>query len=237
MNGSLAANAALLDAVRRELAGFPNAEFGVAVPFPYLGQVQSALQGSNIAWGAQDVSVHAAGAYTGEVAASMLTDFGCRFVLVGHSERRSLHGETSDTVARKAQAALGAGITAVVCVGETLAEREAGDTLTAIRAQLQPVLQLGARAVSGMVLAYEPVWAIGTGRTATPEQAQQVHAAIRAALAELGVPEVRVLYGGSVKAANAASLFGMADIDGALVGGASLDAADFAGIARAASAA
>lgn len=236
MNGSLASNASLLEALRRELSAFANADFGVTVPFPYLAQVQGALAGSNVAWGAQDVSIHASGAYTGEVAGAMLVDFGSRYVLVGHSERRSLHGESSQLVADKAKAALAAGLVPVVCVGETLAERESGDTLAVIRAQLDPVLALGKDVVAGMVLAYEPVWAIGTGRTASPEQAQEVHAAIRDLLVGLGVPQVQVLYGGSVKAANAESLFAMVDIDGGLVGGASLDAADFAGIARAASA-
>jgi triosephosphate isomerase len=234
MNGSLAANAGLLSALRDELAGLGGAEFGVTVPFPYLAQVQDALQGSNIAWGAQDVSIHDAGAYTGEVSGAMLADFGSRYVLVGHSERRSLHGETSELVAQKAGAAQRAGLIPVVCVGETLQEREAGNTLAVIREQLAPVLSLGAQAVGGMVLAYEPVWAIGTGRTASPEQAQEVHASIREALAGIGAPQVQVLYGGSVKAANAQSLFSMSDIDGGLVGGASLDATDFAGIARAA---
>lgn len=234
MNGSLAANASLLQALRPELAALTSASFGVAVPFPYLAQAQNELEGSNIAWGAQDVSVHTAGAYTGEVAASMLVEFGARYVLVGHSERRSLHGETSQLVADKARAALTAGLTPVVCVGETLGERETGQTLTIIGQQLEPVLALGRDAVAAMVLAYEPVWAIGTGRTATPEQAQEVHASIRGLLQAVGAPQVQVLYGGSVKAANAQSLFAMADIDGGLVGGAALDAADFAGIARAA---
>lgn len=234
MNGSLAANESLLQALRRELDASQGADAGVAVPFPYLGQAQELLQGSSIALAAQDVSVHASGAYTGEVAGAMLTDFGCSYVLAGHSERRSLHGETSATVAAKAAAALAHALTPVVCVGETLAEREAGKTLEIIQDQLAPVLALGAAAVGRMVLAYEPVWAIGTGRTATPEQAQEVHAAIRGALDGLGAGQVRVLYGGSVKATNAASLFAMPDIDGGLVGGASLDAADFAGIVQAA---
>lgn len=236
MNGSLAANENLLLAVRRELDASEGADVGVAVPFPYLGQVRELLQGSRIAFGAQDLSVHPSGAYTGEVSGAMLTDFGCRYVLVGHSERRSLHGETSATVAAKAEAALANGITPVVCVGETLAERESGKMLEVIEAQLAPVLALGAAAVARMVIAYEPVWAIGTGRTASPEQAQEVHAAIRRSLEALGVGQVQVLYGGSVKSANAASLFAMADIDGGLVGGAALDAADFAGIVRAAQA-
>lgn len=232
MHGSLAENAALLDALRGADAA-AHCEFGVCVPFPYLAQAQQALAGSAVAWGAQDVSAHEKGAYTGEVSAAMLGDFGCRWALVGHSERRSLHAETDQAVADKAAAALKAGLVPVVCVGESLQQREAGETLAVIRRQLAPVLALGAEAVARMVLAYEPVWAIGTGRTATPEQAQEVHGAIRAALQELGVAQVRVLYGGSVKAANAASLFAMADIDGALVGGASLVAEEFLRIAAA----
>jgi len=163
----------------------------------------------------------------------MLKDFACRWVLAGHSERRAYHGETDQAVADKARAALQSGLVPVVCVGETLDERDAGQTLAVIRRQLAPVLALGADAVARMVLAYEPVWAIGTGRSATPEQAQEVHAAIRAELAALGTPQVQVLYGGSVKAANAASLFAMADIDGALVGGAALVAEEFLRIAAA----
>jgi len=163
----------------------------------------------------------------------MLADFGCGWVLVGHSERRTLHGETDILVAEKALAALKAGITPVVCVGETLAEQEAGRTNEVIQRQLAPVLALGADSVAKMVIAYEPVWAIGTGLTATPEQAQDVHAFIRAQLSELGVPQVRILYGGSVKASNALSLFAMSDIDGALVGGASLVTEEFLRIAAA----
>ncbi|MEI2418424.1 triose-phosphate isomerase [Orrella sp. JC864] len=233
MHGNLAENAALLEALRTGAAQPLTAEIGVCVPFPYLAQAQSALQGSPISWGAQDLSTQEKGAYTGEVAGAMLADFGCRWVLVGHSERRSLHGETDALVADKAKAALAAGLTPVVCVGETLDEREAGSTLAVIERQLGPVLALGAPAVGRMVLAYEPVWAIGTGRTATPEQAQEVHAAIRQALRQLGAEQVQVLYGGSVKAASAASLFAMPDIDGGLVGGASLVAEEFLRIAAA----
>ncbi|MBX6319893.1 triose-phosphate isomerase [Pigmentiphaga sp.] len=236
MHGSLTANAQLLSAVRsawNQSSGAAACDVGVCVPFPYLAQVESALTGSDIAWGAQDVSVHAQGAYTGEVSGAMLAEFGCRYVLAGHSERRSMHGETSQLVADKAKAALAAGLTPVVCVGETLAEREAGRTLAVIDEQLAPVLALGKDAVSRMVIAYEPVWAIGTGKTASPEQAQEVHAAIRAALGRVGSPGVRVLYGGSVKAANAAELFAMPDIDGGLIGGASLVAEEFLRIAEA----
>ncbi|CAM5321758.1 triose-phosphate isomerase [Eoetvoesiella caeni] len=233
MHGTLAGNASLLADLRSGAGGAGACELAVCAPFPYLAQAQSLLQGSAVSWGAQDLSVHEQGAYTGEVAGAMLNDFSCRWVLVGHSERRALHGETDQLVADKAAAALAAGLTPVVCVGETLAEQEAGQTAAVIARQLAPVLALGAQAVARMVLAYEPVWAIGTGRTATPEQAQQVHASIRAMLAALGTPQVRVLYGGSVKASNAASLFAMADIDGALVGGASLVAQEFLRIAAA----
>ncbi|SAI73844.1 triosephosphate isomerase [Bordetella ansorpii] len=232
MHGNLAGNAALLDALGTADPA-AHCQFGVCVPFPYLAQVQQLLEGSSIAWGAQDVSKHDKGAYTGEVSAAMLVEFGCTWALVGHSERRSLHGESDQMVADKAAAALAAGITPVVCVGESLDEREGGNTLGVIQRQLAPVLALGADALARMVLAYEPVWAIGTGRTASPEQAQEVHSAIRVALQGLGVPQVQVLYGGSVKAANAASLFAMPDIDGALVGGASLVADEFLRIAAA----
>jgi triosephosphate isomerase len=232
MHGSLAENAALLTALRAGAAA-PSCQIGVCVPFPYLAQAEQALRGGGVSWGAQDVSVHDKGAYTGEVSAAMLGDFGCRWALAGHSERRAYHGETDQAVADKARAALAGGLTPVVCVGETLAEREAEQTLDVIRRQLAPVLVLGAADVSRMVLAYEPVWAIGTGRTATPEQAQEVHAAIRQALTGVGAGQVQVLYGGSVKAANAASLFAMPDIDGALVGGAALVAEEFLRIAAA----
>jgi triosephosphate isomerase len=201
------------------------------VPFPYLAQAGEALKGSAVAWGAQDISAQAHGAFTGEVSGAMLKDFACRYALVGHSERRSLHGESDQLVADKAKAALASGLTPVVCVGESLAERDANQVLAVIQRQLALVLALGAEAVNKMVVAYEPVWAIGTGRTATPEQAQEVHAAIRAALQAIGAGQVQILYGGSVKAANAASLFVMSDIDGALVGGASLVAEDFLAIA------
>lgn len=234
MHGSLAANDALLKALLALAGQAADAcEIGVCVPFPYLGQASQALKGSPISWGAQDVSTHEQGAYTGEVSATMLTDFGARWALVGHSERRALHGESAQYVADKAAAALKAGITPVVCLGESLAEREAGETMAVVTAQLQPVLALGAAAVQKMVFAYEPVWAIGTGRSASPEQAQEVHAGLRQALTEAGAPAVSLLYGGSVKPNNATSLFAMPDINGALVGGASLVADDFVAIARA----
>jgi len=233
MHGQLATNASLLDGLCAGAPAVQQCELAVCVPFPYLGQAHASLQDSGIAWGAQDVSKHEQGAFTGEVSAAMLSDFACKWALVGHSERRTLHGEADQLVADKAVAALNAGITPVVCVGETLAEQEAGQTEQVIARQLAPVLGLGAQQLGQMVLAYEPVWAIGTGRTATPEQAQAVHAFIRTLLAGLGVPDVRVLYGGSVKASNAGALFAMSDIDGALVGGASLVAEEFLRIAAA----
>ena len=233
MNGSLVANAALLDAVRSRAMDASGCSVAVCVPYPYLAQAQMVLAGSVVSWGAQDVSIHASGAYTGEVSAAMLNDFGCRWVLVGHSERRTFHGETDDVVAQKASVALLSGLTPVVCIGETLQQQEAGETEAVIARQLKPVLALGAQQVSRMVIAYEPVWAIGTGRTATPEQAQAVHALVRQALESIGAGQVQVLYGGSVKAANAASLFAMPDIDGALVGGAALVADEFLSIAAA----
>jgi triosephosphate isomerase len=236
MHGELAANAQLLSAIRSGWNQSSNAaacDVGVCVPFPYLSQAESSLHGSDIAWGAQDISCFDKGAYTGEVSGTMLADFGCRYVLVGHSERRSMHAESSEVVADKANAALAAGLTPVVCIGESLEERESGRFLDVIHAQLAPVLALGSDAVSKMVLAYEPVWAIGTGKTASPEQAQEVHAAIRAALVAVKCPGVRILYGGSVKAANAATLFAQADIDGGLIGGAALVADEFLRIAEA----
>lgn len=233
MHGSLAENAALLAGLRAGVADVRDCDVAVCVPFPFLAQTQGLLEGSAVSWGAQDVSAHAKGAYTGEVSAAMLGDFSCGWVLVGHSERRAMHGESDQLVADKARAALSAGITPVVCVGETLEQYEAGQTDTVIQQQLAPVLALGVAALEKLVVAYEPVWAIGTGRTATPEQAQAVHARIRGALAGSGAPDVRILYGGSVKPDNAAGLFVMPDVDGALVGGASLKAPDFLRIAAA----
>ncbi|MEP7275541.1 MAG: triose-phosphate isomerase [Betaproteobacteria bacterium] len=241
MNGGLAANSRLLDAL---LAGWPSqpadeaapgstGDLAVCVPFPYLGQAQAALAGSRIAWGAQDVSANASGAYTGDVAAAMLLEFGCRYVLVGHSERRQMHAEGDAIVAAKARATLDAGMTPVVCVGETLAEREANATVAVVTRQFAAVASALGDDLPRIVLAYEPVWAIGTGRTASPAQAQEVHALLRQALGRARAADVRVLYGGSVKAANAKALFAMPDVDGGLVGGASLDAAEFLAIARA----
>ena len=233
MNGGLAPNAALLGALSAGWQVVAGCRLGVCVPFPYLAQARDALAGSEIAWGAQDASAHTSGAYTGEVSAGMLAEFGCTFALTGHSERRQLHGETNAQVAAKAAAALDVGVTAIVCVGETLAERDAGQTETVIGAQFDAVAAaLGSR-FARVVVAYEPVWAIGTGRTASPEQAQNVHAFLRQRLASVGAADVTLLYGGSVKAANAAALFAMPDVDGGLIGGASLDANEFLAIARA----
>lgn len=237
MNGSLAANEALVRAMLDGLNGTaPAADMALCAPAPYLAQLQALLQGSPIAWGGQDVSAHEQGAYTGEVSAAMLRDFACRFVIVGHSERRQYHGETDALVATKAQRALALGITPIVCVGETLAEREADQTEAVVKRQLAAVIHAVAHCTSEIVVAYEPVWAIGTGKTATPEMAQQVHAVLRAQLsAATQHPErVHILYGGSMNAANAASLLAQPDIDGGLIGGASLKAADFLQIVAAA---
>ena len=237
MNGSLAANEALVKAMLGGLgAAAPAADMALCASAPYLAQLQGLLQGSPISWGAQDVSAHEQGAYTGEVSAPMLRDFGCRYAIVGHSERRQYHAESDVTVANKAQRALAAGITPIVCVGETLAEREAGQTELVVKRQLAAVIHVVAHCTSEIVVAYEPVWAIGTGKTATPEQAQQVHAVLRAQIAAATQhPErVHILYGGSMNAANAASLLAQPDIDGGLIGGASLKAADFLQIVGAA---
>jgi triosephosphate isomerase (TIM) len=241
MNASLASNEALLRAVLAGLDAKPGSavKVGVCVPSAYLLQVQSLLQGSPIAWGAQDVSQHASGAFTGECSAAMLQDVGARYVLVGHSERRQYHGETDALVAAKAKAALAAGVTPVVCVGETLAQREAGQTAEVVKRQLAAVIHTNGHCISEIVVAYEPVWAIGTGRTATPEQAQEVHALLRAQLhaASPNDARIHILYGGSMNAANAAALLAQSDIDGGLIGGASLKAPDFLAIIGAAQAA
>ena len=232
MNGGLAANARLLDRLAGEWTAEAR-ELAVCVPAPYLAQVQAALTGTAVTWGAQDVSEHRQGAYTGDVAAGMLAEFGCRYVIVGHSERRQLHGESDAVVGAKARAAHDAGLIPIACVGETLAERERGDTTAVVARQLAAVIDALADAMRDVVVAYEPVWAIGTGRTAAPAEAQAVHASLRSQLAAVDAADVSILYGGSVKAANAATLFAMPDIDGALVGGASLDAGEFLAIGRA----
>lgn len=238
MNGGLASNEALLSSVLKGASALSGVELAVCVPAPYLAQVQNRLQGSAMAWGSQDVSAHEQGAYTGEVSSQMLKDFACRYAIVGHSERRQYHGETDEVVATKAQRALAAGITPIVCVGETLAEREAGQTEAVVKRQLAAVIHTVGHCTSELVVAYEPVWAIGTGLTATPEQAQQVHAVLRAQLmaASQKADRVHILYGGSMNAANAASLLAQADIDGGLIGGASLEPADFLSIAQSAKA-
>lgn len=236
MNGSLAANAALVGALKGGL-GQPGCDVAVCVPAVYLAQLQTLLaECPGIQLGAQDLSAHEGGAYTGEIAASMLRDFGTRYAIVGHSERRQYHGETDATVATKAQRALAAGITPIVCVGETLVEREAGHTEEVVKRQLAAVIHTNGHCISEIVVAYEPVWAIGTGKTATPEQAQMVHAVLRAQLkaASDHAERIRILYGGSMNAANAAQLLAQPDIDGGLIGGASLKAPDFLSIIAAA---
>jgi len=231
MHGSRARNAALLDAILAQLGGAAGAQSAVCAPYPYLAQLAERLAGTPLAWGAQNVSEHAQGAYTGEVSAAMLAELGCRYVIVGHSERRQLYGETDATVAAKFAAASSAGLTPILCVGETLAEREAGTTEAIVARQLDAVVsRTGRRSLEAAVIAYEPVWAIGTGRTATPEQAQAVHAFVR----RRAGPAARLLYGGSVKAANARAIFAMPDVDGGLIGGASLQADEFVAIVRAA---
>ena len=234
MHGSRPANAELLAGI---LAARPfAADVAVCVPFPFLTETAATLAASEIRWGAQDVSAHEQGAYTGEVSAAMLAECGCRYTLVGHSERRAYHGESDTLVADKAKALLARGVTPIVCVGESLAERDADQTEAVVKRQLAAVIQALAHCAGEIVVAYEPVWAIGTGRTATPDQAQQVHAVLRAQLqAATGhADRMHILYGGSVKPDNAATLFAMPDIDGGLIGGASLKAADFVAICRAA---
>ena len=233
MNGTRESNARLLDRLVAGWRGATGRRLAVCVPAPYLAQSQSVLAGSAVAWGAQDVSEHAGGAYTGDVSATMVADFGGTYAIVGHSERRQMHGETDVVVAAKAKAAIAAGLTPIACVGETLAERERGATAAVVLRELDALLAALGSDATKMIVAYEPIWAIGTGRTAQPEQAQAVHATVRERLARSGAADVSVLYGGSVKAANAEALFAMPDIDGALVGGASLDADEFLRIARA----
>jgi triosephosphate isomerase (TIM) len=235
MNGNRAANAELLAALKA--AGPWAAEVVVCPPYVYIADAAAALAGSGIAWGGQECVEFENGAYTGDVSAAMLTDLGCRYVVVGHSERRQLHADNDQLIADKAKAALAHKLTPVVCVGETLAEREAGQTEVVVKRQMSAVIHTLAHCISEIVVAYEPVWAVGTGRTASPEQAQAVHALLRAQLhaATEKAGEMKLLYGGSVKGDNAATLFSQPDIDGGLIGGASLKAADFAAICRAAS--
>ena len=240
MNGSLALNAALLSELQSGVQGLGKLECDVAVcvPAPYLAQVQAALQGSSIKWGAQDVSGQAGGAFTGEVAAAMLNDFSCHYAIVGHSERRTYHAESDEVVAKKALQLLKAGITPIICVGETLQERKAEHTEQVVGRQLNAVVSaLDQSDLARIVVAYEPVWAIGTGMTATPEMAQRVHAFLRSQLAGVDkdlAQRVQILYGGSMKPDNAEALLAMQDIDGGLIGGAALKSADFLGIVSAA---
>jgi len=224
MHGSRESNRALLDRLLQEIPGIKGVECVVCVPYPYLGQVAERLAGTAIAWGAQNVSEHVQGAHTGEVSAAMLAEFGCRYVIVGHSERRQLYGESDRQVAAKFAAVQAAGMIPIFCVGETLQERDAGRTEEVV------ARQLGAVKFEDGVLAYEPVWAIGTGRNATPDQAQAVHAFLRKRVAA----KTPILYGGSVKPQNAAAIFAMPDVDGGLIGGASLVAKDFLEIVKAA---
>lgn len=237
MNGRQAEIRELIEGIRQRSERVPQAELLVLPPYPYLGLVASLLEGSSIAMGGQDLSERADGAFTGEVAGGMLVECGCRYVLVGHSERRTLHGESDEQVAAKFEAALQAGLRPVLCLGESLAQREQDKTAEVVRGQLATVLQkVGIARFADAVVAYEPVWAIGTGLTASPDQAQEVHALIRSQLLEESATiggQVRILYGGSVKPDNAADLFAREDIDGGLIGGASLKAESFMGIAEA----
>lgn len=236
MHGSLSGNKNLLQGLVAGVGAIGEVGSSVCVPFPYLAQAQQMLAATPISWGAQNLSEHAQGAYTGEVAAAMLLEFGCRHVIVGHSERRALYGETDAVVAAKFVAAKSAGLVPILCVGETLVQRESGQTAEVVAAQMVDVLdEVGVAAFASAVVAYEPVWAIGTGKTASPEQAQEVHAAIRALVAgrdEVIAAGLQILYGGSVKAQNAGEIFVMPDIDGALVGGASLMVDDFLAICQ-----
>lgn len=240
MNGTLASVTELLSGLKAGIGRVTTAEVAVCAPFVYIPATRESLDGSPIKWGGQDVSVHASGAYTGEIAAPMLGDFGCHFVIVGHSERRAYHAESDETVAGKFAAALDAGLVPILCVGETLDEREQGVTEQVVARQLDAVVgACGIADVGRGVIAYEPVWAIGTGKTATPEQAQDVHAFIRGRLAEsdpVVADGVRILYGGSMNPKNAAELLAQADIDGGLIGGASLKAEDFLAVCSAANA-
>ena len=237
MNGSLESNKNLIEGVKAGVSAGTTAEVAVCPPAIYIPQVAELLAGTNIAWGGQNLSENASGAFTGEISASMLLDLKCKYVIVGHSERRSLYGESDQIVAEKYEAARSAGLKPILCVGELLEERESGDTETVVARQLDAVInRVGIAAIGDGVIAYEPVWAIGTGKTATPDQAQEVHAFIRQRLATHNAAiaeKVQILYGGSVKADNAAELFSMTDIDGGLIGGASLEAESFLAICTA----
>ncbi|SCZ49475.1 triose-phosphate isomerase [Thiohalomonas denitrificans] len=238
MNGSREANRELLDGIKAGIGEVSGSDLAVCPPFVYIPEVAEQLAGTPVKWGAQNVSHESSGAFTGEVAPAMVREFGCVYVIIGHSERRTLYGETDEEVAKKFVAARAAGLTPIVCVGETLEEREQDVTEDVVGRQMDAVIAAeGAAALAGAVIAYEPVWAIGTGRTATPEQAQAVHAFIRQRVAakDANVAEgLQILYGGSMKPENAAELMAKPDIDGGLIGGASLKADQFLAIAKAA---
>jgi triosephosphate isomerase len=237
MNGSLEANQKLLDGIKAGVAAGVGSKVVVCPPAIYIPQAASSLGGSKVSWGGQNLSQEKSGAFTGEISADMLLDHHCEYVIVGHSERRALYGESDALVAEKYSAAQAAGLIPILCVGELLEERESGDTESVVARQLDAVIdKVGIAGIGAGIIAYEPVWAIGTGKTASPQQAQDVHAFIRqrVAASDAGVAEkVQILYGGSVKPDNAAELFAMADIDGGLIGGASLDADGFLDICRA----
>ena len=238
MNGSTESIRTLLDGVKAGMGDVKNAEVAVCAPAIYIPLVEELLNGSAVSWGGEDLSVHESGAYTGEIAASMLNDFHCKYVIIGHSERRTYHNESDELVAQKYEAAMNAGLVPIFCIGETLDEREQGITNDVVARQVDAVInKLGVAALAKGVIAYEPVWAIGTGKTATPEQAQEVHAFIRGRIAESDATiadAVQILYGGSMNAGNASELLAQADIDGGLIGGASLKPDDFLAIAKAA---
>jgi triosephosphate isomerase len=240
MNGGLVSNQTLIQSFLSlgvsDFAKNSNAQVALCVPYPYLAQISQLLSGSSIGCGAQDVSDHPNGAYTGDVSAKMLQDFGCQYVIVGHSERRQYHQEGDGLVARKAKATLQAHMTPIICVGETESEHEDGKTLVVVRRQLQSVLDLLQGQIASCIIAYEPVWAIGTGKVPTPQQAQDVHRELRLQLAKFddeAASKVAILYGGSLKPDNAKDLLAMPDIDGGLVGGASLNAEDFLALCQA----
>ncbi len=237
MNGSIEANRSLIEGIKQNITSVKNSEMAVCPPFVYLHQIRELLKDTSISWGSQNVSQRDSGAFTGEIAISMLVDFGCKYVIVGHSERRSLYGESDELVAEKFAKVQSAGLIPILCVGELLEEREAGNTETVVKRQLDAVLNLqGIASLEKSVIAYEPVWAIGTGKTATPQQAQDVHAFIRGQISALDAEvanKVQILYGGSVNGSNAKELFTMSDIDGGLIGGASLKAEDFLAIGQA----
>ncbi|MDC1446837.1 triose-phosphate isomerase [Candidatus Thioglobus sp.] len=236
MNASKASVKSLIDGILSGMEGV-NSEVLVCVPFPYMSQVESLIEGSNLKLGAQNININSSGAFTGEVSADMIKDFGAKHVIVGHSERRSLYGETSSVVAEKTKAALGAGLSPLLCVGESLEQRESGKTEVVVAEQINAVIELvGIESFDSIIVAYEPVWAIGTGMTATPEQAQAVHFFIRNLLGESSeniAQKTPILYGGSMNAGNAVELISCPDIDGGLIGGAALKAEDFLQICKA----